>query len=717
MSFSVSEVIARWHVFATSLAFVACTLLVVPARGLEAGLALTAPDLMERLQERGFSLRALLAPVAGQQAKSAMANDAIFALKPMTPIRNKIRDELWNLREKDPKERNLEFEPYEPAVLSTIQKDPGQSFDFKYIYSPAGRLELVGVVNRMDRAFVVRNDSPGNLQTQEATCGEIRFIYRFSYIIDPTGPAGRLESRLPMTLNLILNARRPGAQGQPSCQAIARRWQALATSNLTGEALAAALVAPNGALTGLSGRNIDRIELNIQVLRLKVAHKSDTGGHAEYLLRVFRWDPQNSIFQESRLENQIDRDKMIRREAAAKRFVPGLLERFKDWLRRPDAMAALDAGTLVIPHEFLAQRAVSIAPGGAARSQNDPFRDMFSDNEIEAAISALKASGRQPQTLMGPESFRLRLAQTSCSGCHQSRAIAGFHFPGADRMGESADAFASNQVFVPASAHFYADLPRRKAVVDAFSAGTTRDYFRYFAARADERHRVALNGTELLDGWGSNCVLPGTSDPALSGWTCRADLQYRVLHASTTHPSNGVCIGKNQVLVGDPMEFGAITTVRFGDDTYRRITPPQDTPYTAPPAPAWCGPGGGACLVSHQQQIGSSGGFPAGMLRLKSCANLPTEATCGYVAGDGFNKCITSKQKTFKQCLKDHKAMAGLRACDIQNPCREDYICTARHSDLATAKPGKGTCIPPYFMFQFRSDGHPDNWTPIVETD
>lgn len=695
-----------------------------PGLALEAGLTLTDPDVMQRLEGRGFGLREMLAPVAGPTARAAKANDAIFALRPMTPIRNAIKSELCNLNPEGklcksppfiPSQRSSALEPYEPLVMKVVSSSPELAFDFKYIDSPAGRLELTGIVNRMDRAFVVRNDVPGERRGQEATCGEIRLIYRFAYDIDPDGPARELSSRLPMTMNLVLDARPRGGIETPSCRTIARRWKALESSAQSGEALVEALVKPDGPLAGVSGNNIDRIELNMQILRLRVANKSDTGGHAEYLLKVFRWDPVKRIFQESKLENQIDRDRMIRREDAASRFTPGLLQRFKNWLIRPEVMASLDAGTLLIRDEFLAVRGVSVAPGGMARSQNDPFRGFFTDHEIEAAIRKLKATGPAPRTLLSPEAFRLRLAQTSCTGCHQSRAIAGFHFPGADRKGSGVDAFASNQVFVPASAHFYADLPRRRAVINAFATGKARDYFRYFPGRADQQYRADLAGTQLFDGWGATCYASPSDrapDPAFSDWGCAPTLTCKVLHASAAHADLGVCVGKDRIQVGDPLEFGRVETAAHGADRYRRLQPPQPVPYDKSPPPSWCG---SACVVSHQQLIGNAGGFPGGMLRLKDCFKLPVEATCGRVAADGFNACVDKRKKTFKECLIEHSAEAGLRACDVRNPCREDYICTARHADIPTAKAGMGTCIPPYFMFQFRADGHPYSWTPLSD--
>ncbi|ESY89107.1 hypothetical protein X739_03745 [Mesorhizobium sp. LNHC220B00] len=49
-----------------------------------------------------------------------------------------------------------------------------------------------------------------------------------------------------------------------------------------------------------------------------------------------------------------------------------------------------------------------------------------------------------------------------------------------------------------------------------------------------------------------------------------------------------------------------------------------------------------------------------------------------------------------KFCTKEFSKTAGPRACDNAHPCREDYICTEGYDDLPEAKPGEGTCIPPY---------------------
>lgn len=143
----------------------------------------------------------------------------------------------------------------------------------------------------------------------------------------------------------------------------------------------------------------------------------------------------------------------------------------------------------------------------------------------------------------------------------------------------------------------------------------------------------------------------------------------------------------------------------------------------------------------------ATGGFSGSMLRLSECSALPPEASCGLVASDGFSDCIVkvaAGKKSLEQCFTERTSYAGLRACDRANPCRDDYICLkplgytaadghdkflARERAVAGhygkdhfgqvepdrlwlrrndgAGDQRGLCIPPYFVFQFRSDKHP----------
>jgi hypothetical protein len=132
------------------------------------------------------------------------------------------------------------------------------------------------------------------------------------------------------------------------------------------------------------------------------------------------------------------------------------------------------------------------------------------------------------------------------------------------------------------------------------------------------------------------------------------------------------------------------------------------------------------------------------MLRLSECKGLPHEATCGLVASSGFNDCLAQVRNgtPLAQCFQTKTSYAGMRACDVAHPCRDDYIClkamgyTAANghdryearrkavsydpADYGQQEPDaawlgrnggggdqRGICIPPYFVFQFRSDGHP----------
>jgi hypothetical protein len=74
--------------------------------------------------------------------------------------------------------------------------------------------------------------------------------------------------------------------------------------------------------------------------------------------------------------------------------------------------------------------------------------------------------------------------------------------------------------------------------------------------------------------------------------------------------------------------------------------------------------------------------------------------TCGSIAIlQTFNGCLAAR-RPFAQCLRDNVRPARLKACGPDGPCRDDFIC-------ARTLTGQGACIPPYFLFQLRVDGHP----------
>jgi len=78
---------------------------------------------------------------------------------------------------------------------------------------------------------------------------------------------------------------------------------------------------------------------------------------------------------------------------------------------------------------------------------------------------------------------------------------------------------------------------------------------------------------------------------------------------------------------------------------------------------------------------------------------MPPQATCGGIALlTEFNACLAA-QIPFERCVAAHTRPGALRACDFHHPCRDDYVCARGASS--------GMCIPPYFTFQLRIDGHP----------
>ena len=79
----------------------------------------------------------------------------------------------------------------------------------------------------------------------------------------------------------------------------------------------------------------------------------------------------------------------------------------------------------------------------------------------------------------------------------------------------------------------------------------------------------------------------------------------------------------------------------------------------------------------------------------------------------GFNHCLFELKKPFAECLTDDARPTASRRCDEANPCRDDYACArvfvkpgSTGTDASDASPESGACMPPYFVFQGRVDGH-----------
>ncbi|MFO7566985.1 MAG: hypothetical protein R6X02_30350 [Enhygromyxa sp.] len=431
---------------------------------------------------------------------------------------------------------------------------------------------------------------------------------------------------------------------QADRRAIQSRWQA--EPELAGAELAAWLRADGHALASaqLDPGLLKSVEIDVQTERWPSTIRPDMAGHAEYLLQVFRL--REGSWEPSPLENTPDL-RLLGRDAEAR---AALLE----WLRAPEQREALDHGTLVVPDRFLASSATSVTPRGFARLANRPWSQLFSPADFADYDFAGQATVRSPAALLR------RLDGLSCQGCHESRSIAGFHLLGAERDPDKAvDALA---VFT--SPHLEGELERRAVWHAAVQRGEPASEARPLSEH--ERKRGA---------WGTHC---GLGDPGFADWTCDEGLVCTRL----ADPELGTCLEPGPALVGGVCEVGEIRA--RADHHKDRITKVEQRPCAD----------GGACNTNRV-------GFPEGMCAFAcdSEAGGP-DGACGVIPNlRSFNDCLAARQP-FVQCIEKAGFPAQMRSCSVDAPCRNDYICARSGSDA-------GVCLPPYFLFQLRVDGHP----------
>jgi hypothetical protein len=462
----------------------------LPARAaqdaaLERGTAITDPATLRELDGGKFRLDRML--LLERSADIPLANSELFALPSMAPVRQAL---------------DGEFERYMTRHQANLPKETigvGEGFDFQLfdrtlLYSQETRFVLAGIVNRMDRTYVA-----------EANCGEIRVIYRLTRVNKAVGDDAA-PPRLPMTLNLVLRAKAEGST--VTCSEIANRWLAAPS-------------AKDGPLDLIDYQNIDRIETNLQIAHAPKSSVRDF--RTDYLLKVFRYDGQARVFAEAPMENQIDRARLLADD--------GLKREFRAWLLDPVNLAAFDRGTVLIPEKFLANGAIAPTPVGFDPSELEPEFGLaqgegavFSEADVVAALRRATEGGVKLQNIRSPAGFERRLNDVTCAGCHQTRGIGGFHFPGVDWMADK----LSNTTVVPASPHFFGDQVRRRDILASLRDGKAPDYSRGFASRPQLRGSTELVGTNYYDGWGGHCYVQGkpatSNDASFRDWTCAEGL-------------------------------------------------------------------------------------------------------------------------------------------------------------------------------------------------
>jgi len=436
----------------------------------------------------------------------------LFALPSMEPVRTAL---------------DAEFERYTQRHKADLPNETigvGTSVDFQLfdralLYSPDTRFVLAGIVNRMDRAYL-----------SEAHCGEIRLIYRLTRT-DVTAVGDHpVSPRLPMTLNLVLRAKNDQAMGDKlTCAEIARRWLAAGDWPLTGAQLAEKLTSEAGPLDSIGRENIDRIETNLQIALAPKSLARDF--RTDYLLKVFDYNAQTRAFEEATLENQIDRERILTDKS--------LRRDFKAWLLDPGHFSELDRGTILIPKEYLATRAIAPTPTGFSSSSLQPAFGLvqgegpaadpvFTTSDVVAALEKAAKRGISLQNIRSVAGFERRLNDITCAGCHQTRGIGGFHFPGVDWMAAN----PSNSTVVPGSPHFFGDQVRRRAILTSMGNNERPDYSRGFSSRPQSRGSSELTGTEYGDGWGAHCygqrANAADNDRSFKSWTCAKGLACQV---------------------------------------------------------------------------------------------------------------------------------------------------------------------------------------------
>ena len=577
--------------------------------------AITEPEALRQLEAKGFAFGHHFGQADGAHA------DKLSASAEYTDIANGIAANLDALQKKD-------------HALKVGMAYEHRLFDRKWLRSERSHFELVAVTNRIDRAAA------------SGGCGETRFIYRLAYA-DPREGA---SSRMPMTVAVV--HKQTARAGETDCKPAMARWLSLSGN---GAALASAAAAPTGPLSGLAP--YVTVETNLQAVRWPSSVRKDLGGEGEYMLNVWQRKAAGGM-EAAALDNTPDVDGIAADPAKRAKLVA--------WVK--ENVDLIDHGTAHLPAELSARTAYSYGPRGFARLANRPFSQLLQENDLAGMTFGGMTHVKSAFGLAR------KLDEESCQGCHQMRAMAGFHVLGNEDDKGTNDKM--NRLAIGTSPHFNEELAWRMRLVRSVAQGAN-------AADLPEARPFAEHATN--DGLaGASCGLG--ADPTFAGWTCGAGLKC----ADMIGQGNvGVCITDGAPKPGEACEKDKITTV---------ADPLGDKVQNLDPGDALCAKGtpGGSCS-------GASGGFPGGAC-FALCSHMGQvngRVICGAAPPAGFNECMANGHKSFDDCMSPPK-LALRQACNVNVPCRDDYVC----SYVPGAPAGTGACMPPYFIFQARIDGH-----------
>jgi hypothetical protein len=574
--------------------------------------------------------------------------------------------------------------------------DEPRHFDTRWLNSEYGYLKLIAVANRLDRSDITK-----------ASCGEVRFIYRLSY------RSKKSSSSLPFFVNVVHQYPK-----QDSCVSFAKSWEG---SAMNAKAL------KGGPLRTLTFR---QLEVNFQSLRFTSGYMHDFGGQAMYMQRVFR--KSGSRLEPVELENTPD--------VLAIKKDPTLLKRFVEYLKKPENLNQLDLGVLNIDFEpkFLAKLSISWSTLGRARTANRPYTELFRENR--ALVETIDIS--KLKYIKSHDALIERLNNLTCMGCHQSGGTAGFHM-----LGQADDAFSHsfNRQQQALSPHASAEISRRMA------------WLRNVAS-AQEPNRFRPHSTFSSADWNSNAGIP-KFDPLKAGQLCFAEAETFSHQPNCGDPKGRsvecqrtVLAHGKKVLLGECVLKEAVNSsghacwkgeIKESSTTHPERNPPGYNFFAF--EDKWQLSGG---IFKDPKSYGCvlpQSGAPLGRMSRRCSideenvevdfANGIPDELCANQGGSGFDMCAASGDSG--ACLETKVARSMLDTCSEKRFCREDYICQKfpdfdkisvkdyvrkkgdqlinlsqpskiRGDVIAEARRrGIGFCVPTYFLFNMRLDGHP----------
>lgn len=574
--------------------------------------------------------------------------------------------------------------------------DEPRHFDLRWLNSDYGYMKLIAIANRMDRSDLTKD-----------SCGEVRFIYRLSY------KSKKSSSSLPFFVNVVQQYPK-----QESCANFAKTWNKDGVS---------AAELKKAALKNLSFR---QLEVNFQSLRFTSGYMHDFGGQAMYMQRVFR--KTDDRLEPIGLENTPD--------VLAIKKDPSLLKKFVEYLKQPENLRQLDEGNLNINFDpkFLSKLSISWSTLGRVRSANKPYSELFRENR--ALVESIDIS--KLKYIKSHDALVERLNNLTCMGCHQSGGTAGFHMLG---IADSDFSHPFNRQEQSLSPHAMAERPRRVAWIQKLMTGQTPNRFRPHStfSSADWSRSSEIPPFSNLSVGDLCFAQSGTfaSQPSCADSKNRpVECQRTVLNWGKT-VLLGECVLKEAIRSGGGVCWKG--EIQESSNLHLDRNPPGYNFFAFEDKWTFGGPvikefKGYSCVLPQS-------GAPLGRMSRKCTLaeenfeedltkGIPEEI-CANQGGVGFDMCAASGDSG--ACLETKVARSMLDTCSETRSCREDYICqkfpdyhkisikdyvrkkgdqlinlsapskiNGAHIEEAR-KQGIGFCVPTYFLFNMRLDGHP----------